>query len=314
MAERSAVRTAPLPLSRRLRWQLEFAAFWLSIQAARFIPVCVHQAIINAVAWAAWHLMSRRRRVTLDNLRHALGAELSESERQAVARRSYRVLAQTLPELVKLRDELMGPGARERLYRRSPHLAAVFEKGRSLHDAHRGCIFVTPHLGNWELLPYVSAALGIPMAVVVRPMDNPYAERLIYHTRRDTGQLFLPKKNSMLPLQHLLRQGKSLGLLPDQSTIRGVPAPFFGRPALTTPVPALLALHNDRPIVVVACCRRPDGGFDGYVSDPIRPPAEGSEKEKVFQLIAAMNREMETVIRRYPDQYFWVHNRWKTYD
>ncbi|HOS99819.1 MAG TPA: lysophospholipid acyltransferase family protein [Acidobacteriota bacterium] len=304
---------APPPLLRRVRWRLEFAGVWTGIQLARFLPTGVHQTVINPIAWTAWHLMAQRREIALDNLRHALGAEMSDAQLTAVARRSFRLLANTLPEVVKLRDALMGPGARDHLYRHAPHLVAVFEKARALHESCHGCIFVTPHLGNWELLPYISAALDIPMAVVVRPLDNPHIERLLYQSRRDTGQMFLPKRNSMLPLQHLLRQGRSLGLLPDQSTIKGVPAPFFGRPALTTPVPALLAMRNERPIVVAACCWRDDGRFVGYVSDPIHPAPDAGEKAEVLRLTTAMNREMEALIRRHPEQYFWMHRRWKTY-
>ena len=313
MAEARPASAGP-PLSRRVRLRLEHAGVWTGIQLARLLPLSVHQAVIRPIVWIAWRVMARRREIALDNLRHALGAEMSEAELTAVARRSFRLLAQTLPEVVKLRDVLMGPGAREHLYRHAPHLVEVFEKARALHEASRGCIFVTPHLGNWELMPYISAALGIPMAVVVRPLDNPYIERLLYQSRRDTGQMFFPKRNSMLPLQHLLRQGRSLGLLPDQSTIKGVPALFFGRPALTTPVPALLAMRNERPIVVTACCWRGDGRFIGYVSDPIHPAPGVGEKAEVLRLTTAMNREMEALIRRHPEQYFWMHRRWKTYD
>lgn len=313
MAEPHSASSQP-PLLRRVRWRLEFAGVWTGIQLARLLPSGVHQAVIYPITWAAWHLMARRREIAMDNLRHALGAEMSDAQLTAVARRSFRLLANTLPEVVKLRDALMGPGARDELHRQSPHLAEVFEKARALHDASHGCLFVTPHLGNWELLPYISAALGIPMAVVVRPLDNPLIERLLYRSRRDTGQMFIPKRNSMLPLQHLLHQGRSLGLLPDQSTIKGIPAPFFGRPALTTPVPALLAMRNERPIVVVACCRRADRRFIGYVSDPIHPAPGAGEKAEVLRLTSAMNREMETLIRHHPEQYFWMHRRWKTYD
>jgi KDO2-lipid IV(A) lauroyltransferase len=113
-------------------------------------------------------------------------------------------------------------------------------------------------------------------------------------------------------LERTLQQGKSIGLLPDQSSRQGIPVDFFGRKAWTTPAPALLSVLYKRPIVVVACCRKENGyDFEGVVSDPIWPGTFQSEKEEIFRLTGEMNRRMETIVRRYPEQYFWVHDRWK---
>ena len=89
---------------------------------------------------------------------------------------------------------------------------------------------------------------------------------------------------------------------------------FLGRAATTTPIPAILAIANDRPIVVVACCRRQDHSFEGFVGDPLWPAAGQSEPAEIRRLTQAMNRNMETIIRRYPEQYFWMHDRWKRYN
>jgi KDO2-lipid IV(A) lauroyltransferase len=118
----------------------------------------------------------------------------------------------------------------------------------------------------------------------------------------------------MLTLRRALRQGKSVGMLPDQRTIRAIWVEYFGRQATTTPVPAMLALQYRRPIVVAACCRRSrDFRFEGFVSDPIWPDTEGAEEAEVFRLTREMNRAMEAIVRRYPEQYLWMHNRWKAY-
>ena len=297
----------------RLQAWGEYALVWTVLHLAKALPAPILRGGAALAADAAYRVLSRRRRVAEDNVRAALGAELDEVGVRDVARKSFRAFARTVPEMVTMHRFLTAPDARRWMEEMDPTLHALFDRVRALHELHRGCVFVTPHLGNWELLPFASAALGIPMVVVVRPLDNPHLERLVYASRAGTGQLFIPKRNSLLPLQQMLARGKSVGLLPDQSTMNGLAVPFFGRLAWTTPVPAVLALRGERPLVVVGCVRRDDGWFTGHVADPIHPRPGGNERDELVRLTTAMNAEMEQVIRRFPDQYFWMHNRWKTY-
>jgi KDO2-lipid IV(A) lauroyltransferase len=209
---------------------------------------------------------------------------------------------------------LSKPDAVKSLRNTTESLDELFHKAKKIHEESGGCIFVTPHIGNWEVLPYISSIVGIPLAVVVRPLDNKYLERLFYAHRSESGQIIIPKRNALFVLQKTLQQGKSIGLLPDQSTMKGISVDFFGHKATTTPVPAILAISYMRPIVVVACCRKPDGlRYEGFVCDPIWPGEYKSEKAEIFRLTEEMNRNMESIIRKYPGQYLWIHNRWKTY-
>jgi len=89
---------------------------------------------------------------------------------------------------------------------------------------------------------------------------------------------------------------------------------YFGREASTTPVPAFLAVLYKRPIVVVACCRKSrDFQYEGFVGDPIWPDGDKNEKTEIIRLTQEMNRGMEAIIRKYPEQYLWMHDRWKKY-
>ena len=147
----------------------------------------------------------------------------------------------------------------------------------------------------------------------MRPMDNPYLERAILSSRIASGQVMIPKRNAMFALERLLRHGKSIGMLPDQSTGRGLRVEFFGRKATATPIPALLAVTYKRPIVVVAACRTNDPYyFEGFVSDPILPEENpAGEQAEIVRITREINVRMEEVIRKYPEQYLWMHNRWK---
>jgi KDO2-lipid IV(A) lauroyltransferase len=294
---------------------VEYVSIYGLLLLSRVIPIPAIHVISRFLGRLFFLLVKKRRTIAIENLRNALGSEKSDEEIRVIARESCASFFLTFLEIAKFRRLFRNPEAFEALRRSSEGLDALFRKAKQTHDESGGCIFVTPHIGNWEVLPHVSAMVGIPLAVVVRPLDNRYLERLIFGDRATSGQVIIPRKNSLFVLQKTLQQGRSIGMLPDQSTMRGILVDFFNRKATTTPVPALLAITYKRPIVVVACCRKREGyGFEGFVSDALWPGKFTSEKEELFRLTEAMNREMEKVVRKYPEQYLWMHNRWKRYE
>ncbi len=278
----------------------------------RLIPFPLMRLLGLVIGRLFYRFVPRRRRIALDNLMQAF-PEYNRETAERIAQESFISFILTFLEFAKFRSVFTGPNALDRVQQSSDGAEKLFLKARKIHDEAGGCIFVTPHIGNWEFLPHLSALVGIPLAVVVRPLDNPYLERLFYRSRTETGQAIIPKRNAFFVLQKTLQAGRSIGMLPDQSTMHGIPVEFFGRKANTTPVPALLAMRRKRPIVVVACCRRGVGTYEGFVSDPIMPRESESEKPEIVRLLGAINREMEAIIRKYPGQYLWMHNRWKVY-
>ena len=293
---------------------VEYAAVYALIQVVQRLPFEALHAIGGLLGNVAYYLMMRRRRIALQNLRMAFSGSRDDRELRWLARRSCQSFVATILEVIKfhfLPADINAPHIQKY---RPTDLESLFQKAKGIHTTSGGCIFVTPHLGNWELLSYASGLVGIPLAVVVRPLDNAYLEKLLYANRTATGQMIIPKKNAFFVLGGVLRQGKSIGILPDQSQKKGIAVPFFGHRAMTTPVPALLAIMYQRPIVVAACCRKSgEARFEGFVSDPIWPGDYTSEKAEIYRLTEEMNRRMESIIRRHPEQYFWMHNRWKTY-
>jgi KDO2-lipid IV(A) lauroyltransferase len=291
---------------------LQLALVSAALLAARLLPMWLLRPLSRVAADLAYRTVGSRRRLAEDNVHHALHA--GPEEARAIARSSFRSFALTaVPEVVKLRRHLLRPDAGTWLHHRAPEAEAVFARARAVHEQAGGCVFVTPHLGNWEILPYVAAAVGIPLAVAVRPLDNVYLERLLMRARAATGHRFLVRRHALMQLSHQLGRGVSVALLADQSTMGGVPVEFFGRPALTTPVPALLAVRHRRPIVVVACVRTGGLRFAGLLADPIWPGETGDERTEVARLTRLMSRSMEAMIAAHPDQYLWMHHRWKSY-
>ena len=291
---------------------LEYGAAASLFFMVRLIPFAFIRILSSFLGGLFFRLVPRRRKIALENVASAFPEE-SDKRQEQIARESFTSIILTFLEFTKFRRVFTGPDALERVRESSDGLEQLFQKARKIHDESGGCIFVTPHIGNWEFLPHVSARVGIPLAVVVRPLDNHRLERLIYQARTETGQAIIPKRNAFFVLQKTLQRGRSIGMLPDQSTIKGITVNFFGRMATATPVPALLSITHKRPIVVVACCRTKGRKYEGFVCDPIWPGDYESEKAEIFRITGEMTNNMESIIRKYPGQYLWMHNRWKTY-
>ncbi len=294
---------------------LEYGAVYTIILAGRSVPLIAARIISNFLGDLLYFFVRRRRRIAIENIEHAFGRHKTGQEVRAIARRSCRSAINTFLEMIKFHDLFDRPDILDHLRKATANLDALFLKAKKIHDQAGGCIFVTPHFGNWEILPHVSSVVGIPLVVVARPLDNPYLEKLLFGSRAATGQMIIPKRNAFFALQKTLMQKKSIGMLPDQGTNRGISINFFGREARTTPVPAILAITYQRPIIVVACCRMPEHEkYEGFVSNPIWPGEFTSEKAEIFRLTQEIARQMEVVISKYPEQYLWIHNRWKRYE
>ncbi len=292
---------------------LEFVAVYVLISIAGILPLRVMKGISNGLGNLLFSVSSKRRNIAIDNLTKAFAGEKSETEIRRIARESCGQFFFTFLEIMKFRHLFSNPEGMDQFRQRTQNIDTLFKKTREVHDQAGGCIFVTPHIGNWEILPHIASYLGIPLSVVARPLDNRYIEKLLYSDRTASGQGVIDKNNALSALRKTLRGGSSVGMLPDQSTAKGIEIDFFGRTATTTPVPALLAINYKRPILVVAVCRK--NGFDqydGFVSDPIWP-GDGDKKQEIFRISKEMNQQMEKIIRAYPAQYLWMHNRWKTY-
>ncbi len=320
MLERSGRGPGALKMGKKRKGKtfqiVEYLAFYTAVAIARSLPLRALRVICGFLGYALYAAIPRRRKIALQNIKIAFGDKMSEKEIRELARLSCKAFFLTAAEMIKSPFRLEGAQIiGDRRYK-TEHLEHVFQKAKMIHDESGGCIFVTPHLGNWEMLPYVSALIGIPLAIVIRPLDNPYLERAILSGRISSGQFMIPKINAMLSLKRMLRKGRSVGILPDQKTSRGLRVKFFGETATVTPIPAMLAIMHGRPVVVVAACRTNDPYFfEGFISDPIWPdPHNVDERSEILRITREINLKMEEIIRRFPEQYLWMHNRWKASD
>ena len=301
---------------RKLTQFCEYAFIYSVILFSRVVPFKVMIILSSFLGHSLYFFVPGRRRIAIDNIRNAFDGQKNEKEIKHIALQSFYSFFLMLSEILKFRFKSKETANFQNSIQLNEDIKELFQKAKKIHDESKGCIFVTPHIGNWEILPYVSSIIGIPLAIVVRPLDNIFLENMLFKDRTASGQVIIPKRNALFALKNILRQGKSIGILPDQGIKKGISVNFFGRKANTTPIPAVLAITYKRPVVVVACCRKADVfHFDGFVSDPVWPAGEyKSEKQEIYRITEEINRKIEFIVRKYPEQYLWIHRRWKEYE
>jgi Kdo2-lipid IVA lauroyltransferase/acyltransferase len=264
-------------------------------------------ALARLIARVFYQLDPRHVAVGVENLRHAFGDRYTEAERDAIVRKVYLHFAMMLMEMLHIPRKLHPETWRHRI-KLSGHEAIV---GRLLQGGP--IIMLSGHFGNWEMAGYLFGVFGFPPNSVARSLDNPYLDRYIRMFRERTGQKLIPKTGGYEQMLEVLRSGGVLSFLADQDAGQnGLYVDFFGRPASTHKAIALLAIEHRAP-VIVGYARRLGRGFHYEVgcSAIIEPDELPGTPDDVRILTQRFTTALEAAIRRDPEQYLWLHRRWK---
>jgi protein-L-isoaspartate(D-aspartate) O-methyltransferase len=264
----------------------------------------------SALGWVWFHLVRVRRRVALENLRLAL-PELGPRERRRVARDCLRELGRSAVELLRVPGLDRAAAGRLLEHQGEEHLAAAQARGR-------GVLVVTAHFGAFDVLACAEALGGLRLAVVSRELHARGANRFWMRLRERAGLRIVPPRNAALQIHRLLAEGWLVALVIDQHMPpgRGIPVPFFGRPASTTHAPAVLALGSGAPLLPVTSERLPDGRHR-VVFEPPREVAALPGEDRlatVERVTRELNEWLEGRVRARPDHWLWIHRRWKLDD
>jgi KDO2-lipid IV(A) lauroyltransferase len=250
----------------------------------------------------------RRRRVALDNLVLAYGDALDAKGRARLITGVYRHLGRFFFEYLALleRSEL-------RPLARFIEIEGL-DGAREAVRAHGAVIFVTLHMGHWELLGGAVSELVTPLHAVMKPLRNPFLNERVVALRKSLGMTPLEKKAVVPALFRCLRENRSIALLSDMNQKRRpVFVDFFGTPAATVATPALLAIRAGKPVVVGGSWSTgPALRYRARLSAPIVPRAGADAGEETLRITAAISRLFEGHIREHPEQWNWIHPRWKT--
>lgn len=273
------------------------------------LPLRIALGVGGALAWLAYRVDKRHRRVADDNLKHALPEQCADPiVRDRMVRECFRHFCTVVVEIACLPRRI-------HIHNWRKYATPVgFEKFNPLLLSDRPLLIVTAHYGNWEVAGYVTGLVGLRTYAIARDLDNPYLHRFLGTFRQKTGQTILAKSGDFDKITGVLEAGGKIATLGDQDAgPRGLFVNFFGRPASTHKAVALLAQQFDAPMVVIGI---PRVGwpmkFAIEVEDVIDPrdyPAKRPDLVKAMTI--RFTEAIERLAKRHPEQYFWLHRRWK---
>lgn len=291
---------------RHLRHLAEYFLVRVALSLIQAVSIDTCQRVSVWLAWLATDVLCIRGQVVEENLRIAFPEKLAP-ERHALVRRMWEHLVLMVCEVAHIHRKIHETNWRDHveIHNKRQWIRAVSRKGPK--------VCVTGHLGNFEALGHVCNFWGFRTYTVARTLDNPYLDRLVSRFRESMGQRILSKSQSAGQAEEVLQTGGILALLGDQHAgRRGCVVDFLGRPASCHKALALFALLNQAPIMVVTCTRlgppmKFTMGLDAFIDPAENPP----EYDSVEDLTQWYNDALEARIRQVPDQYWWLHDRWK---
>ncbi len=285
----------------RLRTAFEYGLAFGALKSLQVLPLSAAERLARCYARLLDRLAPRLRRVALRNLALAM-PEKTTTEHRRIADGVFRSIARVILALARFPSISRANVSKWIRYEGYEHFEQALARGR-------GVLFATAHLGNWELSAYAHALLSAPMHVLVRPLDNRRIDRLIARLRGLSGNHLIGKKDSARAILKALAANQAVGILIDQnaSLEEGVFVDFFGVPACAGTAFARLAARSGAAVIP---------GFALWSEAERRyilrfyPPLEitGNAEDDTRRL----HRQLEAVIREYPDQWLWIHRRWNT--
>jgi Kdo2-lipid IVA lauroyltransferase/acyltransferase len=290
-----------------MREVLEYAFAWTVLRLIGALPRSAARNIGAAMGAVAWWAMPKLRRSGLRNLEMAC-PEISEPERIRMLRGVYRHLGWQLGEFCQM------PRYTRENTRNLIHYHGL-ENYLAARDRGQGVLIVTGHLGAWELSSFWHSLMGHPMTMVIRRLDNARVDRLVNNIRCLHGNRVVHKDDFARGLLLAMKRGDTVGILMDTNMTppQGVFVPFFGIPACTASGLARVALRTGAAVLPGFLVWEPnEQKYVLHFGEEIPLVQTGDDEQDVLANTAQFTAAIEAFIRRYPDQWLWVHRRWKT--
>jgi KDO2-lipid IV(A) lauroyltransferase len=290
-----------------MRHRLEYAPVWVLVRILGVLPRPLARAMGIALGQAVRVFHPRLSRVAMRNLQLAL-PEMPERERRRTARGVFTSLGRLLAEVCRF----------PRYTTENVSQVAVYDGLENFLEAERrgkGVLFLTAHLGGWEVGSFAHSLYGHKLHVVVRPLDNPYLDALVRRYRTLHGNTTFDKQDFARGLLGAMKAGETVGILMDTNMTppQGVFVDYFGHLACTASGVARVALRTDAAVVPAFSIWDERLGKYRIRFDPMLELARtGDDAADVVANTALFTKAIEGYVRRYPDQWLWVHRRWKT--
>lgn len=294
-----------LPSAKTLRYLIEAAAFFFALGFFRILGLDAASAVGGFLGRHVFRHMGVMNRAR-ENVRAAYPDKTPE-ELEGIITGMCDNLGRTAAEYAHL-DKLRIDGDNPRL----TFSGTAF--GDQAYARGKGVIFFSGHFANWEVMPFAAAQFGYKGGEVYRPVNNPYVDRWIVAQRKNNGTPNQIAKGPRGTRQIFtsLRRGEGVFLLADQKTNEGLPVSFFGRKAMTTLAPAMLALKCGAVLVPASNERIAGARFQIRLHEPIEFSPSGDDARDVYDLTVAITQRIEQIVRDRPSQWLWLHRRWPT--
>lgn len=282
---------------------IEYGFFSALRRLLTVLPHDASRSLGRSLGDLAWIALRSRRRIALGNLALAL-PELSQPQRRKIALESFRNLGRMSCDTISSHRFDSVEVCRRLTMVGWEHLEAARSVGR-------GVLVMSAHLGSWEMAAHAVGLYAEPMHVIGRPLDNPKLDRLLGWQRRRFGNEMISKRGAARGSMRVLRQAGIVGILIDQRVRpeQGILVPFFGHPAMTSPLLGRLAIRTGAPIVPLFGELTPGGRYRVEFEPPVDTLV--GETDGVEELTRRCLEVVEARIRRAPQQWQWPHRRWK---
>jgi KDO2-lipid IV(A) lauroyltransferase len=294
-------------LLRLHRYRLEYALIWPAVKLLGLLPRPVSHAVAGLFGMIVYAGAPRLRAVGQKNLAMAM-PDLPAAERARILRGVFRNLARMLAEITQFprctRDNISQVFA----YDGFENYAEAVARGR-------GVLYLTAHLGAWELSAFCHATMGHSMYVLIRALDNPYLNELVNRYRTMSGNQIIEKRDFLRGILAAMKENQAVGILIDQnsSMTEGVFVDFFGIPACTAAGMARIAMRTGAAVVpAFMLWNQADGRYRLRFDPPLELVSTGDTDADVVANTQLFMKTIEGYVRRYPDQWLWIHRRWKT--
>ena len=290
-----------------MRRKLEYAAAWPFIKILGILPRSLSRALAIFLSQIVYLVHAKLRRVGMRNLAMAF-PEKSEAARKRILRGVFKSLGRELAELCQF----------PRYTLENVDQVVVYDGLENYERAYarkKGVLFLTAHFGGWELSAFVHSLHGHWMHVVMRPMDNPYLDRLLQNYRTMHGNKTVSKDDFVRGLLAAMKAGEVVGILMDTNMTppQGIFVNFFGIPACTASGLARIALRTDAAVVPTFTIWDESMGEYRLRFDPMMELVRtGNLEADITENTQRFTKVIEDYARQFPDQWLWVHRRWKT--
>ncbi len=288
----------------KLKYLAEYIPFYLLVRVLQSLPFDRAVGAGKKIGHLLYLLMGSRTKMAAENISRSLNIEAAPA--QEIAKNAFCNIGATFTEFINL------PSRDDDFFDNNIELVDE-ENFLKAKEQGKGVLLLTAHLGNWEILGALHQRRFGQIHVVYRKTKNPYVDSFIDNSRKACGFKTIPHRNAVRKIMSALKKGDTVGLLLDQHAMQqdAIVVDFFGRPAATNYGLALIALKTGAPVIPIFLVRTEEGRYRCHFDKPVELTTTGDMDENIRSATIKFNTVIEKYIRKYPDQWFWIHKRWK---